>query len=84
MLILTFSIQAIYTARYCSIGQEKPKFCGLLETKETQVVLSQQQFTDFLLKLNLIFRTPVLVAEYLNGERHWLSLHNMGVDEVGF
>eukprot|EP00090_Calanus_glacialis_P021246 TRINITY_DN3278_c0_g1_i1.p1 TRINITY_DN3278_c0_g1~~TRINITY_DN3278_c0_g1_i1.p1 ORF type:complete len:214 (-),score=45.56 TRINITY_DN3278_c0_g1_i1:40-633(-) len=28
-------------------------------------------------------RTPVLVAEYLNGERHWLSLHNMGVDEVG-
>merc|ERR1712142_65208 len=28
-------------------------------------------------------RSPVLVAEYLNGERHWQSLHNMTVDEVG-
>jgi len=29
------------------------------------------------------FRSPVLVAEYLNGERHWQSLNNMDVDEVG-
>ena len=27
-------------------------------------------------------RSPVLVAEYLNGERHWHSLHNMTLDEV--
>merc|ERR1712013_261904 len=28
-------------------------------------------------------RSPVLVAEYLNGERHWQSLHNFSCDEVG-
>ena len=27
-------------------------------------------------------RSPVLIAEYLNGERHWQSLNNMDVDEV--
>merc|ERR1712192_374515 len=28
-------------------------------------------------------RSPVLVAEFLNGERHWQSLHNYSCDEVG-
>merc|ERR1712059_19681 len=28
-------------------------------------------------------RTPVLVAEYLSGERHWQSLHNYNCAEVG-
>eukprot|EP00092_Neocalanus_flemingeri_P014019 GFUD01015124.1.p1 GENE.GFUD01015124.1~~GFUD01015124.1.p1 ORF type:complete len:198 (+),score=37.93 GFUD01015124.1:76-669(+) len=28
-------------------------------------------------------RTPVIVAEYLNGESHWQSLNNFTVDEVG-
>ena len=28
------------------------------------------------------FRSPVIVAEYLNGERHWMSLNNMSLDEV--
>ena len=27
-------------------------------------------------------RSPVMVAEYLNGEKHWMSLHNMSLDEV--
>ena len=27
-------------------------------------------------------RSPVLVAEYLNGEKHTQSLHNYGVDKV--
>ena len=31
-----------------------------------------------------ISRSPVLVAEYLNGERHWQSLHNFSCDEVRF
>ena len=29
-----------------------------------------------------VFRSPVLVAEFLNGERHWQSLHNYSCDEV--
>merc|ERR1719232_699878 len=27
-------------------------------------------------------RSPVIVAEYLNGERAWMSLNNMSLDEV--
>jgi len=27
-------------------------------------------------------RAPVVVAEYLNGERHWMSLDSMGLEEV--
>jgi hypothetical protein len=29
-------------------------------------------------------RSPVLVAEFLNGERHWQSLNNYSCSEVGF
>ena len=29
-----------------------------------------------------LVRSPVLVAEFLNGERHWQSLHNYSCDEV--
>ena len=27
-------------------------------------------------------RSPVITAEYLNGEKHWMSLHNSTVEEV--
>ena len=28
-------------------------------------------------------RSPVITAEYLNGEKHWMSLNNSTVEEVG-
>jgi hypothetical protein len=33
-------------------------------------------------RVYLVARSPVLVAEYLNGERHWQSLNNYTCDEV--
>ena len=29
-------------------------------------------------------RSPVMVAEYLNGETHWMSLNNMPLEDVSF
>ena len=45
--------------------------------------LKKSYSTSVLLNLR-ISRSPVLVAEYLNGERHWQSLHNFSCDEVRF
>ena len=37
----------------------------------------------FLQSITLVLsRSPVLVAEFLNGERHWQSLNSFTCDEV--
>ena len=91
-LNLIFSGEAIYPTRRGPVGEEKPKHSSLPQTKETQVLpgnslLLYEQPISFQERIKsrfLFFRSPVLVAEFLNGERHWQSLHNFSCDEVSF
>jgi len=66
------------------------KFCksdgssnGVRQFIQQDVVQLAKKNPSFVLYLKpRRHRSPVLVAEYLNGERHWQSLNNMGIDEV--
>ena len=85
-IICLFLGETIYPARCGPVGEEEPLHSCVPQTKETQVLPTTWKKTySTSVSLNLrISRSPVLVAEYLNGERHWQSLHNFSCDEVRF
>lgn len=68
------------TIKFC---KESPKSAGVREFIEKEIVQFAQENPGTAIYLKpRRHRSPVIVAEYLNGERHWQSLNKLNQEQI--